>query len=285
VSSYVYPRGTDQQPTSTFPIVQRGGIRFFRKVARAFSAAFGGVGARAYFLRDTIRSLAEPATYLPQVIKQMYNIGVGSIPLTVIVAAFIGAVIALQTRYQLFPGVQLSVVGLISRQMIILELGPLLTGLVLTGRVGARMTAEIGTMRVTEQIDALETLAWDPMAYLVVPRIMAALIMLPVLVVLANATGVMTAFVTARFATDVTPREFMEGLKLSFTTFQVVYSLIKATMFGGAIAFLCAYEGYHAEAGAEGVGKSTASAVVITSVAILVLDALTATILANKLQG
>ena len=285
MSTYVYPRGTDPRPTSTFPVVQRSGIRFFRKITRAFSTAFGGVGLRAFFLRDVLRALAEPATYLPQTIKQMYNIGVGSVPLTVIVAAFIGSVIALQTRYQLFPGVQLSVVGLISRQMIILELGPLLTGLVLTGRVGARMTAEIGTMRVTEQIDALETLAWDPMAYLVVPRIIAALIMLPILVVLANTVGVGTAFVTARFATDVTPLQFREGLLLSFTSFQITYSLIKATMFGGAIAFLCAYEGYHAEAGAEGVGKSTATAVVITSVAILVLDALTATVLANQLQG
>jgi len=144
VSTYVYPRGTDPRQTSTFPVVQRWGIRVFRKIARAFTGAFGGVGKRVYFLRDTIRALGEPATYLPQTIKQMYNIGVGSLPLTVIVAAFIGSVIALQTRYQLFPGVQLSVVGLISRQMIILELGPLLTGLVLTGRVGARMTAEIG---------------------------------------------------------------------------------------------------------------------------------------------
>ena len=285
MSTYVYPRGTDPRPTSTFPVVQRSGIRFFRRVTRAVTGAFAGVGARTLFLRDTIRALGEPATYLPQTIKQMYNIGVGSLPLTVIVAAFIGSVIALQTRYQLFPGVQLSVVGLISRQMIILELGPLLTGLVLTGRVGARMTAEIGTMRVTEQIDALETLAWDPMAYLVVPRIIAALIMLPILVVFANLVGVGTAFLTSRFATDVTALQFREGLLLSFTPFQIIYSLIKATMFGGAIAFLCAYEGYHADAGAEGVGKSTASAVVITSVAILVLDALTATILANRLQG
>lgn len=285
MSTYVYPRGTDPQPTSTFPVVQRWGIRVFRKITRAFTGTFGGIGKRVYFLRDAIRALGEPATYLPQTIKQLYNIGVGSVPLTVIVAAFIGSVIALQTRYQLFPGVQLSVVGLISRQMIILELGPLLTGLVLTGRVGARMTAEIGTMRVTEQIDALETLAWDPMAYLVVPRIIAALIMLPILVVFANLVGVGTAFITARFATDVTPLQFREGLLLSFTPFQITYSLIKATMFGGAIAFLCAYEGYHADAGAEGVGKSTASAVVITSVAILVLDALTATILANRLQG
>ncbi len=285
MSTYVYPRGTDPRPTSTFPVVQRAGIRFFRRIARAVIGAIAGVGHRAFFLRDILRALGEPATYLPQTIRQMYNIGVGSLPLTVIVAAFIGSVIALQTRYQLFPGVQLSVVGLISRQMIILELGPLLTGLVLTGRVGARMTAEIGTMRVTEQIDALETLAFDPMAYLVVPRIVAALVMLPVLVVFANLVGVGTAFLTSAVATDVTLLQFREGLLLAFTPFQITYSLIKATMFGGAIAFLCSYEGYHAEAGAEGVGSSTASAVVITSVAILVLDALTAAILARWLQG
>ena len=96
-----------------------------------------------------------------------------SIPLTVIVAAFIGGVIAIQVRYQLFPGVQLSIIGLSVRLMQVLELGPLLTGLVLTGRVGARMTAEIGTMRVTEQIDALETLSYDPLAFLIVPRLLA----------------------------------------------------------------------------------------------------------------
>src|SRR5438445_3943893 len=129
-------------------------------------------------------------TYGSETIRQMRNIGVDSLPLAAIVAAFIGAVTAFQTRYQLFGGVQLSVVGLISRQTIILEMGPLLTGLVLTGRVGARITAEIGTMRVTEQIDALETLAYDPVAYLVVPRVFAATLMLPVLVVLADAIGV-----------------------------------------------------------------------------------------------
>jgi phospholipid/cholesterol/gamma-HCH transport system permease protein len=210
----------------------------------------------------------------------MRNIGVDSLPLAAIVAAFIGAVTAIQTRYQLFGGVQLSVVGLISRQSIILELGPLLTGLVLTGRVGARITAEIGTMRVTEQIDALETLAYDPVAYLVVPRLIAALVMLPVLTILADAIGVVTAM-----ATDVTSADFTAGLRLSFTPFQIVYSLIKATIFGGAIAFFCSYEGYTANVGAEGVGRSTAQAVVIASVAILVLDALTAVLLAPYLQA
>ena len=168
--------------------------------------------------------------------------------------------------------------------MIILELGPLLTGLVLTGRVGGRMTAEIGTMRVTEQIDALETLAYDPVAFLIVPRLLAATFMLPMLVILADAMGVVSAYFVAVRATDVTPQEFIEGLRLGFETFQVVYSLLKATMFGIAIALVCAYEGYITEAGAEGVGRSTARAVVITSVTILVLDALTAGVLGPLLQ-
>jgi len=156
---------------------------------------------------------------------------------------------------------------------------------VLTGRVGARITAEIGTMRVTEQIDALETLAYDPIAYLVVPRLIAALVMLPVLTILANAIGVGTAMFTAITATDVTSADFTAGLRLSFTPFQIVYSLIKAFIFGGAIAFFCSYEGYTANVGAEGVGRSTAQAVVVTSVAILVLDALTALLLAPYLQA
>ena len=125
------------------------------------------------------------------------TIGVDSVPLTVIVAAFIGGVIAIQTRYQLLPGVQLSIIGLAARLMLMLELGPLLTGLVLTGRVGGRMTAEIGTMRVTEQIDALETLAYDPVAFLIVPRLLAATIMLPILVVLADAVGLTSAYIVA----------------------------------------------------------------------------------------
>jgi phospholipid/cholesterol/gamma-HCH transport system permease protein len=272
--------------TDEFPIVQRAAVSALRRAAALGVSVLGGIGSRVYFLADTLRALfTEWRTYFPLVVRQMRAIGVDSLPLTAIVAAFIGSVIALQSRYQLFPGVQLSVVGLISRQTIVLELGPLLTGLVLTGRVGARMTAEIGTMRVTEQIDALETLAYDPVAYLVVPRIIAATLMLPVLVVFANFVGVTVAFLTAVLATDVTWQHFSEGLRISFNMFQIVYSLLKATIFGSAIAFFCSYEGYMADVGAEGVGRSTARAVVITSVAILVLDAFIAALLAPRLQG
>jgi phospholipid/cholesterol/gamma-HCH transport system permease protein len=273
-----------RRPTETFPVPARLGIQFFRRMARVRNV-FGQIGLRAFFVRDITRGLAEPRTWFGEMLHQMRVIGVDSIPLTALVAAFIGAVIALQTRYQLFAGVELSVVGLATRQTIILEMGPLLTGLVLTGRVGARMTAEIGTMRVTEQIDALETLAYDPVAYLIVPRVIAATLMLPFLVVLADAVGVSSGYFAAIMATDITTDEFQTGLRLSFIAFQVYYSLIKAMIFGLAIAVVCTYEGYITGAGAEGVGRSTAKAVVITSVAILVLDLLITTALAQYIQG
>jgi phospholipid/cholesterol/gamma-HCH transport system permease protein len=265
--------------TATYPVAQRTGIRFFRRVTRYWRGLFADIGLRTYFLRDIARGFGDPATYMPETVRQMKGIGVDSVALTVIVAAFIGGVIALLVKYQLLPGVQLSIIGLSARLMIIPELGPLLTGLVLTGRVGAKMTAEIGTMRVTEQIDALETLAYDPVAFLIVPRLLAATVMLPVLVVLADAVGLYSAYVVSVYVTSVPPRDFIEGLRLGFGTFQVVYSLIKAVMFGIAIALVCAYEGYITEAGAEGVGRSTARAVVIASVTILVLDGLAAAVL------
>ena len=283
--SFRYPHTPESRPTETFPIMQRTTIRFFRRVTKFWRELFRSIGARAYYMRDTLRGLNEFDTVAHETIRQMRVIGVDSVPLTVIVAAFIGGVMALQTRYQLFEGVQLSLVGLATRQVIILELGPLITGLVLTGRVGARMTAEIGTMRVTEQIDALETLAYDPLAFLVLPRLLAATIMLPVLTILADAVGVGMGYFIAVTATDITSQDFQVGVRLAFATFQVVYSLMKATLFGVAIAFVCTYEGYITTAGAEGVGRATARAVVITSVTILVLDAITAFLFAPFLQA
>jgi phospholipid/cholesterol/gamma-HCH transport system permease protein len=283
--SFRYQHHTEEHPTVAYPPVQRFGIRFFRKMYRTWKNLFAEIGARGYFMRDTMRGFRELDTVLPETLRQMRIIGVDSVPLAVIVAAFIGGVMALQTRYQLFAGVQLSLVGLATRQVIILELGPLITGLVLTGRVGARMTAEIGTMRVTEQIDALETLSYDPLAFLVLPRLLAALIMLPVLTILADAVGVGTGFFIAVTATDITSQDFRAGVRLAFGPFQVVYSLMKATLFGMAISVVCTYEGYITGAGAEGVGRSTARAVVITSVTILVLDAITAFLFAPFLQA
>jgi phospholipid/cholesterol/gamma-HCH transport system permease protein len=269
------------RPTETFPVVQRAGIGFFRRISRAGRGLFRGIGQRGYFARDIVRALGEPGTWGAEAVRQMRGIGVESLPLVVIVSGFLGAVTGFQAFYQLFPGVQYSVLGLLVRGSIMLELGPLLTSLVLCGRVGARMTAEIGTMRVTEQIDALETLAYDPVAFLAVPRLLAALVMLPALVVIANFASIFSAWATLVLTTPVTTRDYIDGLRLGFTPFQVGYGLIKAVFFGAAIAFVCSYEGYTTSAGAEGVGRSTARAVVFGSVAILVLDALIASALAQ----
>ena len=260
-------------------------IRMLRSLGRAGIEQLEHTGRFAQFAGDIGRGFKEGRTWGPEVIKQMRGIGVDSLPLVVIVASFLGAVSAFQTRYQLFPGVQLSVIGLIVRQSIVLELGPLLTALVLAGRVGAKMTAEIGTMRVTEQIDALETLAFDPVAFLAVPRLLAALIMVPVLVLVANFMAIFSAFITLILATDVTPLDFKAGLQLAFIPFQLWYSVIKSIGFGAAIALVCTYEGYVSGSGAEGVGRSTAKAVVITSVAILVYDAIIAALLAPFIQA
>jgi phospholipid/cholesterol/gamma-HCH transport system permease protein len=257
----------------------------WRTLHRGVCSVLTEIGAHGYYFRDMLRAARETDTWPRETIRQMRVIGVESVLLTIIVAAFLGGVTAFQTRYQLFPGVQLSAVGLIARQSIVLELGPLLTALVLTGRVGARMTAEIGTMRVTEQIDALETLAYDPVAFLSLPRVLAALVMLPALVMLADVAAIASAWLTLILATDVRTVDFVDGLRIAFIPFQVTYSLIKAFAFGGAIAFVCSYQGYIAQAGAEGVGTATARAVVITSVAILTLDAIVAAVFAPFVQA
>jgi phospholipid/cholesterol/gamma-HCH transport system permease protein len=257
----------------------------FTRLTRATRAVFGGIGKRGFYFRDMVRAIGEPGTWGAETVRQMRGIGVDSLPLVIIVAGFLGAVTGFQAYYQLFAGVQLSVLGLLVRGSLLLELGPLITAIVLAGRVGARMTAEIGTMRVTEQIDALETLAYDPVAYLALPRFLAALVMVPALVLLANFTAVIAAWLILLAATPVTSQDYVTGLQLGFTPFQVIYGLIKAFFFGGAIAFVCSYEGYVTGAGAEGVGRSTARAVVFASVAILVLDALVAAGLARYVAG
>jgi phospholipid/cholesterol/gamma-HCH transport system permease protein len=274
-----------RRPTNTFPVHQRAAIVFFRQMSHWAAMLFGQIGSRVLFGVEMLRGLfTEARTWLPLTAKQMKNVGVDSMPLAGTVAAFIGAVTGYQTVYQLFPGAQLSAVGWIVRQSIVLELGPLITALVLAGRVGARMTAEIGTMRVTEQIDALETLAYDPIAYLVVPRFIAGITMVPLVTILAIATGIAAGGAMVIAFTQVTMHDFTTGLHLTFIPFQVYYALIKAVLFGGAISLIGSYEGYTAEAGAEGVGSSTARTVVISSVIILVLDALTALYLAPLLK-
>jgi hypothetical protein len=170
---------------------------------------------------------------------------------------------ALQASYTLTGAVPLYFVGVLVGKTMILELGPVLTGLALAGRVGANIAAEIGTMRVTEQIDALETLGYDPFAYLVVPRVLAGVLMFPVVVAFANATGILAGWITALNLLDMSTPEFVRGLRLFFVPFDVVFSLIKAASFGLAVTAIGGFFGFHTMGGAAAVGRSTTQAVVV----------------------
>ena len=179
---------------------------------------------------------------------------------------------ALQTGYQFTGAIPYYVVGTLVVSSIILELGPVLTGLILAGRIGARYAAELGTMRVTEQIDALESLGRSPASHLVIPRVLAGLIMIPALTVLANLSGVLSGWISVKAVLPVTDADFIYGAQYYWRPWDAYYSIIKAFFFAGSITVIACYMGFNTQQGAEGVGRSTTTAVVTSSVLILVLD-------------
>ncbi len=234
---------------------------------------WGGLGA------DTVRALPKVDIWGRLLLGQMARIGLDSVPIALFIAAFTGVVMALQASYTFTGAIPLYFVGTLVGKTIVLELGPVLTGLALSGRVGASIAAELGTMRVTEQIDALETLAYDPVAYLVVPRILAGILMFPVVVILASSMGVAAGWLTSLQLLDMSTAEFMKGLRLFFEPWDVQFAIIKSFSFGLTITSIGCFFGLSTRGGAEGVGLSTTRAVVVSSMAILVLDAFWAAIL------
>lgn len=201
---------------------------------------------------------------------QMEEIGVRSIPVVIITAAFTGMVLALQsfTGFKRFHAETL--VGTVVALSVTRELGPVLTGLMVSGRVGSSMAAELGTMRVTEQIDALFTLATNPIKYLIVPRFLASLIMVPILVVFADIIGIMGGFFVSVKLLGANPTIYIRRT-WDYLELNDIYSgLLKACVFGMIMATISCYQGFYTEGGAEGVGKSTTKAVVLSSLLILI---------------
>jgi phospholipid/cholesterol/gamma-HCH transport system permease protein len=238
--------------------------------AHDFAAGFGRFGS---FAVSAARALPDVATWGGMLVIQMARLGVASLPIALFIAAFTGIVLALQASYTFTGAVPLYFVGVLVGKTMILELGPVLTGLALAGRVGANIAAEIGTMRVTEQVDALETLAYDPMAYLVIPRILAATLMFPVVVAFADALGIVAGWITALNLLNMSTPEFVRGLRLFFDPFDVQFSLIKASSFGLAVSSIGCFFGFATAGGAAAVGRATTQAVVVSAMLILVLDA------------
>src|SRR5437870_567731 len=190
-----------------------------------------------------------------------------------LVAGFAGAVTSLQTGYQFTGALPLYYAGAVISESMILELGPVLTALILAGRIGARYAAELGTMRVTEQIDALESLGRSPISHLLLPRVVAGLLVIPALTMFANATGIVVGYLTAKGSLGLTYGDFEYGARYFFRPLDLWYSAIKSVCFAGALTTIPCYLGFNTQQGAEGVGRATTQAVVSASVAILMLDA------------
>jgi len=218
--------------------------------------------------------------YVENTFTHMVRFGIDSIPIVALATAFTGAVTTVQTLYQLKnPLLPLSLVGSFSQQVMVLELATLVTAFVLCGRVGARIAAEIGTMRVTEQIDALETMGISSRSFLIVPRVIAGILTFPLLYVVACVIGLSSSAAVAAFSDRVTVELFWEGARAFYRPYDVFFGVVKSLVFGFAITSVSCYMGYYAAGGAEGVGRATTQATVMSCVFVLLADYVCAAVL------
>jgi phospholipid/cholesterol/gamma-HCH transport system permease protein len=250
-----------------------------RLVARSSLRSLDHIGRFSFLVVDLFRGLAEWRIWVSRTLEQAVAVGYGSLFIVLLVAGFAGAVTSLQTGYQFTGTLPLYYAGAVISESMILELGPVLTALILAGRIGARYAAELGTMRVTEQIDALESLGRNPVSHLLLPRVLAGLLVVPALTMVANAMGIVVGYMVAKGSLGLTYGDFEYGARYFFRPLDLWYSLIKSYCFAGAVTLIPCYIGFNTQQGAEGVGRSTTTAVVSASVAILVLDALTTKLL------
>lgn len=213
------------------------------------------------------------------VLQQMDVVGVESLWLVIVVSLFTGAVAAVQAAYQFSNVVPLRYIGSVVLRSVVIELGPVLTALVVGGRVGASIAAELGTMKVTEQIDALRAMGINPIRFLVVPRVIAGIIMLPVITVYADAIAVFGGWLVSMLTIGVSTHTYVGALRQYFYLRDVASGLLKAMFFGGIISTMGCYAGFQTEGGASGVGRATTTAVVSLCVMVLVLDYLLANFL------
>ena len=255
-------------------------FNLFLSPLRLLIVSIEGIGQYVSLMLNILRSIFVWYKYINLSVDHMYQIGILSIPIVILTSLFSGMVTAVQAAYQFESGfIPTWYVGGIVGEGVILELSSMLTALVMTGKVGATIAAEIGTMRVTEQIDALESLSFDPILYLIFPRVVASLFMFPMLVIIADIFGIFGGYIAAVSVMDVTAAEFLRGLKSWFRPWDAWFGLIKGLCFGVAISSISCYKGFYTTGGANGVGKSTTSAVVASCITIFFLDYILAALL------
>jgi phospholipid/cholesterol/gamma-HCH transport system permease protein len=220
-----------------------------------------------------------------EITEQMHVLVIGSMPLVLTTAAFTGAITAVQTGYQMKAYVPMIFLGTVVTKSVILEMGPVLAALVVGSRVSANYAAELGTMKVTEQLDAMEIMSIDPVQYLGLPRFVAAVLMMPVITVIADLIAILGGLFVSVLTLDVTVQTFAEGMRLFWEIGDVVTGVGKTFFFGGIIAMSGIFNGFNTQGGAEGVGKATMQAVVGTCLSVLVADYILNTIFMQIIFG
>lgn len=244
------------------------------RLARLWEETCRHAGELALLLWQTLVHLVRGNVPLRAVLDEMHWMGVRSLPIVIITALLSGVVTSQQGGYQFTSSIPLYVLGSVVTTSVVLELGPVLTAIVLIGRVGARITAEFGTMKVSEQIDALHSLGRDPVRVLAAPRIIAGVLVVPALVAIADLVGIFAGMVAAQATSGLGPEAFFYGARLYWHNWNLVYSMMKAVTFGLAIPLIASHMGFRIQGGAEGVGRGTTTSVMFMTLAILILDAL-----------
>jgi phospholipid/cholesterol/gamma-HCH transport system permease protein len=227
------------------------------------------IGEYIQLIIDTVKATLWRPPKLHLILKQMYNIGVGSLAVVAITGFFTGLVLAAQSIYQLSGKGISGITGLMVAKVMMTELGPVLTAFMVTGRVGAAMCAELGSMRVSEQIDALRTMAVNPNRYLVAPRLIAGVFMMPLLTLFSTVMGIFGGYLISTFFFGMAPATYFDPIPLHISIFDFFSGFAKAFFFGLMIMTISCYKGMETTGGAEGVGRTTTKSVVICYIAIL----------------
>lgn len=222
------------------------------------------------FIWELLKNIPGTFQYSHLTIEQMYQIGITSLPLVITTSVFTGSIMAWQMAFQFADMIPLTYVGMAVGKSVMVELAPILTAMVLAGRIGAAMCSELGTMAVTEQLDAYKVLGMNPYKFLLAPRLLASVAMLPVLTIISIAVGLLGGFLVSYFYRDVSFHMFFSGVRISYRDWDFAVGLIKATMFGYFIAGYACFFGFYTTNGAEGVGRSTKATVVASMTSILI---------------
>lgn len=242
--------------------------------------AFQEIGKFGTLLYQALRSSTELKTYRKSFFQEMVKIGYDSVPIIMLTGFFTGSVMTIQSSYQLDSAfIPLSTIGAIVSESILIELAAVISSLVLAGKVGARIATELGTMRVTEQIDALESMGFNSVSFLVVPRVLAGILMFPVLYIVASVFGVGGGLLAGIFTGTVPVADYLMGARMYFNPWTLIFGFVKMFVFGFIITSISSYKGYFATGGAEGVGTSTTEATVLSCMIVLLADFMLAALL------